>query len=73
MQILLETRCNCRRIVTVSDKYLDKYMLYHVPLVCKVVNPFDETVPNIRSNTRDFRYMGNVDLATGLLIFEEES
>lgn len=70
MQILLETKCNCRRIVEVNDKKIDMYTRYKVPLYSKVQPEASD--PKNMPEVRDFLFTGRYDLSTGLPVFEEE-
>jgi len=73
MQILLETKCNCRRVVNIYESTVEYGQRYIVPLPNPIELLEAKKCLVDRWNTyRRFVFRGRYDLSTGLPVFEEE-
>ena len=82
MDIMLKTRCGCRKVVRIENSA----PRYCIPLMgkmeCKAYSPdeevprwwYDHTAPMPKDmfTQRTFVCTGNVDRDTGMLLYEEE-
>lgn len=74
MQILLETRCGCRRVVAVNYTIAERQE-YDIPLKRPYLNLIDDSKPEdfsrMINETRCFKFEGRYDSNLGMPIFEE--